>query len=475
MATNYAKFGIEANQPIDRFGNVAPRLQNPDFIANSGAHWLRLNFVLPNPSYLDRYDFIVDNFVSRGMKIYATIGHDATGDFWLGDMLRDANHPNAAAWVQAYAVRFKQIVERYAGKISVFEAINEPNGWQGGQQALVHPRWFVYMMNTLYQTLQPRQNGIRLIAGPLEATWVNNNEAVDYLSAVYQLGGWAPGEVPWDGVGYHLYVGEDPGAPAGTDGSIQPHDIRQTYATFMNKLWAVMHYYDPGTKHLVFVSEFGWTSDLGEDYQARQIGIGMDLLSADDRVAMASLFCTEDFDKKYGVYEEGMGRAKKAFTAYQSVMRQRAPNRSPQVNFDSLEGPVDVPVVTAPGQTPTGDSLPWSVGPGLMKHPVERRGVILLPPFDDGRWARAVLDAGYTGQSGVTVCWSPGEAGLTIAGEQRFVFVVNPAEWATPDGSLVPWFSAHTPGVLVKEQTFLNPQALTTWLRENPDPFSAAG
>jgi hypothetical protein len=470
MATNYAKFGIDANQPIDQNGNIAQRLQNPDWIASTGAHWLRLNFVLPNPGYLDRYDWIVDQFTARDIKIYATVGHDATGDFWMGDMLRDPNHPNGAAWIQAYAKRFNDIVERYRGKIFLYEAVNEPNGWQGGDRALVHPRWFVYMMNTLYQTIRPRDKGIRLMSGPLEATWVNDNEAATYLNTVYQLGNWAPGETPWDGIGYHIYIGEDPAAPAGSDGSIAESDIRQTYYAFMNKVWSVMNFHDPNTKDLLFVSEFGWTSDLGETYQGQQISIGMDLLANDDRVAMASLFCTEDFSKKYGLFAEGMGRPKAAFNTYRNLMQQHAPQRSRQVDFASLEGPVDVPVIGPPD----GESMPWSVGPGLMRHPVQQRAVILLPPFDSGEWGQAVLDAGYHGQGGVTITWSPGEAGLTIAGEKRAVLVVNPVEWGTPDGSMVPWFRENTPGVLVREETFNTPDALRDWLRANPDPFQHA-
>ncbi len=468
MAINYAKFGLDANQPLDSSGNIARRLQNPDLLAASGAHWLRLNFVLPNLSYLDRYDRIVDGFRSRGMKIYATVGHDACRDFWLGDTLRDPNHPNAAAWIQAYAARFRAIVDRYRGKIFVYEALNEPNGWHGGDRALVHPRWFVAMMNTLYQTLKPRERGIRLISAPLEATWINGNEAARYLNTVYQVGNWAPGEVPWDGVGYHLYIGEDPASPTGTDGSINPEDIRATYRSYMDRMWAVMHAHDPGTKHLIFVSEFGWSSDLGEDYQARQNTLGMSLLAADDRVALASLFCAEDFGKKYGLFVEGLGRPKQAFHKFQELMRAHAPQRSAQVDLKALEGPVNVPVEGAP----KGPSWPWSVGPGLMKHPVQRRVVILLPPFDDGRWGRAVLDAGYYGQGGVTITWSPGEAGLTIAGETRLVLVVNPLEWGTPDGSMVPWFRANTPGVKVREETFASPKALTDWLKANPDPFA---
>ncbi|GEM_PF-5411610 len=474
MATNYAKFGIDANQPIDGRGNIAHRLQDPDFIANTGAHWLRLNFVLPDMGFLDRYDAIVNSFLDRDMKIYATIGHDVLHDVWIGDKLRDADNPDAAAWIQAYAGRFMEIVEHFRGRIFVYEAINEPNGWQGGDRALVHPRWFVYMMNTLYQFLKPRERGIRLIAGPLEATWLNDNEAARYLDHVYRIGNWAPGEAPWDGIGYHLYIGEDPYAPPGSDNSADPDDVRQTYAAFMNRMWGVINTYEPQTRNLLFVSEFGWTSDHGEDFQARQVQLGMELLAADDRVAFASLFCTEDFSKKYGLYVKGMSRPKQAFGVYRNLMLTRAPARSPEVDFEALEGPVDVPIVTAPGEA-SGESAPWSVGPGLMKHPVERRAVILLPPFDDGRWARAVLDAGYHGQGGVTLTWSPGEAGLTIAGEQRLVLVVNPAEWGTPDGSMIPWFAEHMPDVQVREETFARPEALTAWLRANPDPFTPAG
>lgn len=469
MAANYAKFGLDANQPIDSRGNIARRLQNPDWIVNSGAHWLRLNFVLPNTGFLDRYDTIVNSFTGRDMKIYATIGHDAIRDNWLGDKLRDPSSSDAEGWIRAYAERFKQIVDRYQGKIFVYEAINEPNGWQGGDRALIHPRWFATLMNTLYRTIHPRERGIHLISGPLEATWVNNNEGAEYLRKVYLAGSWSPGTIPWDGIGYHLYLGEDPASPRGTPGSIDAGDIRQSYHAFMNKLWGVMNYYDPQTRHLIFVSEFGWSSDLGEDYQARQNALGMELLASDDRVAVASLFCAEDFSKKYGLYTEGMGSPKRAFATFRQTMQTRAPVRSRQVDLRALEGPVNVPVVQPPG-----GGAQWAVGPGLMRHPVQRRLVILLPPYDDGRWARAVLDAGYFGQGGVTLCWSPGEAGLTIAGEERIVLVVNPAEWSTPDGSLVPWFRRNTPGVKVREETFLTPKALADWLRATPNPFTGA-
>jgi hypothetical protein len=467
MAVKYSKFGIDANQPIDQAGNIAPRLQNPDYLANTGAHWVRLNFVLFNSSHLARYDQIVNGLLSRNFKIYATVGQDAVADIPMGDALRDSNSTTAATWIQRYAARVTQIVDRYRGKIFVYEAVNEPNGWHGGSKALVHPRWFAYLMNTLYQLIRPRERGMRLISGPLEATYVNNNEAAIYLNSVYRAGNWAAADVPWDGVGYHLYVGERPDDPPGSDGSARPEDIRQTYTLFLNQMWAVIQKYEPNTRKKLWVSEFGWASGNGEDFQARLIPVGMEMLAKDDRVAMASLFCAEDFGRLYGLYTPGLTRPKQAFHVFRNLLVTNAPNRSPVVDFNEIEGPVQPP------EEP-GESFPWPTGPGRMRHPVQERAVILLPPTDDGRWARAALAAGLTGPKGVTFTWSPGEAGLTIAGEKRLVLVINPAEWGTPDGSMVPWFRQNTPGVLVREQTFAAPDDFTAWLRSLSNPFEGA-
>ena len=37
------------------------------------------------------------------------------------------------------------------------------------------------------------------------------------------------------------------------------------------------------------------------------------------------------------------------------------------------------------------------------------------------------------------------------------------------------WFNTNRPGVLVREETFANPQALTDWLKANPDPMDVVG
>ncbi|MBN1965463.1 MAG: hypothetical protein JW910_12510, partial [Anaerolineae bacterium] len=337
MATHYGKFGIDANQPIDGSGNVAARLQNPDYIANTGVHWLRLNMVLPRGDFLSRYDAVIDRTIDREMKLLVAIGQDALGDVPLGDKLRDPNSTAAPGWIQQYVQRFLEIVERYRGKVFVYEAVNEPNGWQGGGRALIHPRWFVYLMNTLYQTIRPQERGIRLISGPLEATWLNDNEAARYLQNVLDIGGWASGDVPWDGVGYHIYVGESPEAPPGTPGCTDPEQIRATYATYLAEMWAVMRGYDPQHHHKLFITEFGWTSDgLGESYQTRQLQTGLDILAGDERVAVASIFCTEDFARKYGLYVQGMSRPKQAFGMVRQLMTTNAPDRTRHVNFAEL-------------------------------------------------------------------------------------------------------------------------------------------
>ena len=38
---------------------------------------------------------------------------------------------------------------------------------------------------------------------------------------------------------------------------------------------------------------------------------------------------------------------------------------------------------------------------------------------------------------------------------------------------MVPWFQRNTPGVQVREESFLSPAVLTEWLKANPNPFVA--
>ena len=45
MAKDLTKIGIAGNAPLDRDGRIAARLADPDIVADTGAVWLRLNFI----------------------------------------------------------------------------------------------------------------------------------------------------------------------------------------------------------------------------------------------------------------------------------------------------------------------------------------------------------------------------------------------------------------------------------------------
>jgi hypothetical protein len=192
-------------------------------------------------------------------------------------------------------------------------------------------------VNTLYQVIRPRER-MRLISGPL-GTVSNSRPRLPGGIPARQLG---TADVPW-WIGYHIYVGERRISPPGSDSSARPEDIRQTYTLFFNQLWAVIQKYEPNTRKKLWVSEFGWASENGEDFQAQRIPVGMEMLAKDDRVAMASLFCTEDFGRLYGVYTPGLTRPKQSFNTYRGLMVANAPNRSRVVDFNEIEGPVQPP------------------------------------------------------------------------------------------------------------------------------------
>lgn len=337
MARDLTKIGITGNAPLDRDGHIAARLADPDIVASTGAVWLRLNFVQRRDNWLTRYDDIVDGMLAQGLKVYGTIGHEAlVNDAPVGDTFRTDKLPTHAdvsrqrAWVEQYVDRCEEIVGHFRGRIHVYESFNEPNDWYGGLSALVRqPGWFATMLTELYARLKPRFPEVTLVSGPLLGSWANHNEARTYLNETYKFGmqalDWAPGAIPFDGVGYHIYVSQ---GKFKLDDPLETYnyfdEVEQNYATFFGGIWQVMAQHEgPHTKKL-WISEFGWESGhLGEEFQADMVERGVNILIDDDRVAMATLFCTEDFELTYGLYKQGRfgeGGRKQAWHKYHQLM-----------------------------------------------------------------------------------------------------------------------------------------------------------
>lgn len=337
MTQRTHKFGVDANRPIViepgmRLGGLADTVADPDAIAESGAAWVRINFVLgPWLSPTDRsrfqgrtwaetYATIIDRFRDRGLNVYGLIGHEAVKA--QPDFFRDAR-PNMApsdgmaaqGWLARYAAHFRDIVGLFAGRVTVFEMFNEPDDWHGASRAWIHPTWFAELLDTVYRKvkLELGTQPVQLITGPLQGLEVNENRApTQYLRETYQYGqqalGWGqPGRpYPFDGIGYHIYVKEGYNG----DWSAHEYQVRQMYRHYLDGMLRVIRAAEgPGTERRLYISELGWPSNRNTPeemtFQARSLRLALDLLQAEPAVALAIWFCTEDFDpghKHYGLY-----------------------------------------------------------------------------------------------------------------------------------------------------------------------------
>jgi len=351
------KIGIDANVPLLPDGSISPRVADPNIIADTGAKWVRINFVLgpwespTDPEWVQAYDRIIGGLVDKGLEIYGLIGCEAVHDP-PGDMFRyhenDTPAETAAAahaWIDHYVENFAFIVEHFRNKVRVYESFNEPDDWHGWQPRpdlpnphWIHPYWFATMLEKIFEEIRKRRgySDIKLVSGPLQGLEINRNESPKrYLDQTYEIGktlfGWQQGSFPFDGVGYHIYVKEgfeeDPEEAA--------RAVQETYKSYLDGIWSVITKHEgEDTDKRLYVSEFGWRSIDGnweehEELQAKKLETAVKILRSDPRIGVAIWFCLQDFDvphKSYGLYKStGLGpedRKVPAYSAFQRLCRE---------------------------------------------------------------------------------------------------------------------------------------------------------
>ncbi len=344
------KLGVDANAPIDaRTGAIAPQVAEPAIVAGMGVGWVRLNFILgPWQGPLDptehngltweeTYREIVDGLRAKGLRIYGLVGHEAVPTF-PGSRFRDppSGDPAADEWLRQYAGAFADIARLFHDAVDVFETFNEPDNWtrlpgegaddQGWRRAWVHPEWFAAMLQVIRERLHadPSTAGVKLVSGPLQGLDTGNG-ARDYLRRLYRAGkgrfGWGkPGvPFPFDGVGYHLYIAQDPANAA--------LDVPAKYNQFTVELRQVIAD-EEGAGKPIFVSEIGWRSSIGEARQAQCLQAGLRCLLDDPGVALGIWFCLRDWAESWGLYRPGQlapAQRKPAYAALQSLCRDPRP------------------------------------------------------------------------------------------------------------------------------------------------------
>lgn len=350
------KMGIDGNRPIDTAsGAIAAQVSNPRIVADTGAAFVRLNFVLgpwnsprdtaihAGRTWFQTFDRIVDNFLNQGVEVYGLIGSESTSRPDPGNRFRTASpSPDAEDWLTEYANNFEAIVDHFAGRMSFYESFNEPNDWHGGSNNWVHSYWLARMLRVVYQKVKiDNGHAVTLISGPLltHDLPTGGDNGTFYLDQTYLLGrahhNWEQfqndhGTYPLDAVGYHLYVAER------SDST--PANVQAVYNAYLNAIWNVITRYEGTlTEKKLHVSEYGWHSDHGEDKQVSKMEAGFRLLRDHARVATASWFCLQDFPgKNYGLYRAGSltpGNRKQSYAAYKALIEESAP--MPQVGYDA--------------------------------------------------------------------------------------------------------------------------------------------
>jgi len=325
------KVGLDGNRPVeDRV--PAWRVHPPDFMADTGTAYVRINFHRDQWSSaaengcLQVYDTIVNGLKGKGIEVYGLIGHEAVLES-PEDKFRNARESAAAnAWVERYVETFVTLVEHFRGRVKIFESFNEPNDWRGGGKAWIHPYWFAKMLERIYRAVKLERGftDVILVSGPLLAHDIGGGEnetsmATAYLRDTYQAGkqkhGWedvrsSSGGYPLDGIGYHLYVRQ------GADST--PADIKRTHKKYLDAISKIVQQQDAADKK-IYVSEFGWSSASGEEFQAKSLKAGFEFLRQDPRVALAIYFCTQDFPGE----ERGLCRPDKSKKpAYNAFLEQ---------------------------------------------------------------------------------------------------------------------------------------------------------
>jgi hypothetical protein len=430
MAQRTHKFGVDANRPIvieagPRLGALADTVANPDAIAESGAAWVRLNFVLgpwsapgdparyQGRTWAETYALIIDQFRDRGLNIYGLVGCEAlkpSPDFFRDPKSQMSTGQVAAAqgWIAQYAATFGQIAALFADRVSVFESFNEPDDWHGAQHPWIHPTWLAEMLEAIHRKVKVEMGlqHVRLISGPLQGLDANENRLpTQYLRDVYQYGvqtfGWGSGNrpYPFDGVGYHVYIKN----AYNPDWADQEYKVRQTYWHYVDGMMRVIRAAEgPDTTRQLYISEIGWPSnrDTPEEkaFQAQNMRLAFELIQADPSVALAIWFCTEDFDpgrRFYGLYQmrrvrpEGRKLSFYQFMAFcerfgQGVIYGTLRDQAgyPQAGYQiTLSGPgITSVAVSRPDGSYTFDSLPA----GMYTLSVASTGVS-QPAVSDGQ------------------------------------------------------------------------------------------
>ncbi len=287
-------------------------------VDSTGTPWVRVNLRLDDwtapdddtrrgpeqLTWFEAYDRIVDDYLARGIQVYALINDEA---------LSSSQPHGSDAWIGDYVQNAVKIVDHFKDRIRHYEIINEPNDWAGGSSARITPRAYAKLLQDTDLAvkhdaghIEDRCWQVNLISGPLFS--FDGNSSADYLAEAYDIGknqlAWdytheVTGSYPLDGIGYHMYVAQ------GLDSSNA--DVRDEMFANLGAVWNVVAGYEGAdTPKQIWVSEYGWEAGVvGAQVQAQRMQAGFDAMRDFGKVALALYFNFQDFPgASYGVFDD---------------------------------------------------------------------------------------------------------------------------------------------------------------------------
>ena len=345
-------------------GNSDGAIAAAKAVEATGTSWVRLNFRLdvwsaPDDStprgpqqlsWFAAYDRLVDELTTHGVQVYGEIG---------GESVPGGGEPDSDDFVQRYTSAFVQIVDHFKDRVRVYETFNEPNNWRDAvsKRPAVSPFYLAKMEQEIYLATKfnngrdkNRCDQVTLVSGALFSSEQTN--AADYFNQVFDAGrnqlawDWMHqhvGSYPFDGIGYHIYVGQ--GASATTT------SVAAATKANLDAMWAAEAGRDDGAAaKRVWLSEFGWTVDqVSAQQQAQFLTAAFDSYAADAHVAAAFWFTYQDFPGgRYGLYDAGgldAAHRRADYDAFTAAVASHRPALAAVVVAD------DVPMTLAPGET----------------------------------------------------------------------------------------------------------------------------
>jgi len=366
IATPARAVEIGLSGPSIYGGDVDVALAGAKAVEATGTTWARLNFRLDvwngpddatrrGPQMLtwyEAYDRLVDELTTHGVQVYGQIGAES---------VPGGGEPDSDDHVQRYSAAFVKIVDHFRDRVRVFETFNEPNNWRDSvsKRPAVAPLYYAKELQEIYLNTKYYNNRaqdpcaqVSIVSGALFSS--EDTNAADYWNQVVDAGrntlawDWMHenvGSWPYDGVGYHIYVGQGSGATTSS--------IASATQTNLDGIWAaVSGRDDQAAGKKLWLTEFGWTIDqVSALEQAQFLTQSYDTYAANNNVAAAFWFTFQDFPNgRYGLFDDGglaAANRRPDYDAFTAAVAKYRPALAARFVGD------DAPASLAPGETRT--------------------------------------------------------------------------------------------------------------------------